>query len=134
MFETVISADTRSREKTVAQVHQALRHLAGGKAYRVTVKEITGSRTQRQNRYLWRIYEIIIEQAGLEGWEKDDLHEYFLGEHFGWETLEGMGRKRVKPQRRSSVLSASEFAAYVEFIQRTCAQKFGIVVPDPEPI
>ena len=61
----------------------------------------------------------------------NDLHEYFLGEHFGWQTLEGFGRKRVKPLRRSSPLSKTEFVDFVDFIQRTMAGH-GVYIPDPE--
>jgi hypothetical protein len=57
------------------------------------------------------------------------LHEYFLGEHFGWETLEGFGRKRLRPLKRSSKLSTAEFAAFVDFIQRKAAE-LGIYIPD----
>jgi hypothetical protein len=53
-----------------------------------------------------------------------------LGEHFGWETLEGFGRKRMRPIRRSSKLSTMEFQDYVAFIQQKAAE-LGIVIPDP---
>lgn len=99
--------------------------------YRVTIKK-GGSRSIQQNRYLWGVvYPTVIEGAQLEGWRNDDLHEYFLGEHFGWETIEGFGRKRVKPIHRSSTLNKTEFVDYVAFIQERAAG-LGIYVPDPE--
>ena len=99
--------------------------------YKVTVKK-GGSRSIQQNRYLWGVcYPMIIEQGRLDGWRNDDLHEYFLGEHFGWETLEGLGRKRMRPLNRSSSLTKMEFVDYVAFVQEKAAG-LGIVIPDPE--
>lgn len=93
-------------------------------------------RSDPQNRYLWGVcYPTMLKQGGesLAGWDAEDLHEYFLGEHFGWETLEGFDRKRLRPIRRSSKLTPLEFADYVSFIQRKAAD-MGIVIPDPEPV
>jgi hypothetical protein len=54
-----------------------------------------------------------------------------LGECFGWETVEGFGRKRLKPLKRSAKLGTQEFSDFVAFIQRRAAE-LGIFVPDPE--
>ena len=92
-----------------------------------------GKRSTAQNAYLWGVcYETILEH-GLrdEGWRNTDLHEYFLGEHFGWATLEGFGRKRLKPIDRSSGLSKMEFVDFVAFIQEKAAE-MGVYIPDPD--
>jgi hypothetical protein len=87
-------------------------------------------RSSQQNRYLHGVvYPTFL--AALPGWSRDDVHEYLLGEHFGWEVIEGMGRKRMKPLRRSSRLSKTEFAEYVAFCQQKAAEH-GLYVPDPE--
>jgi hypothetical protein len=86
-------------------------------------------RSHEQNRYLWGIvYATILKH--LEGWDADDVHEYCLGEWGGWETMEGFGRKRLRPLRRSSKLNTTEFAEFVSFIQRHMAEK-GIQIPNP---
>ncbi len=93
-----------------------------------------GSRSLEQNRYLWGVcYPVILERGGetLGGWTNNDLHEYFLGEHFGWETIEGFGKKRMKPLHRSSTLTKMEFVDFVASIQLKAAE-MGIVIPDPE--
>jgi len=91
-----------------------------------------GSRSLEQNRYLWGVcYPTILEQGGLEGWRNEDLHEYFLGEHFGWETLNGFGKRRMKPLNRSSRLTKMEFVDFVDFIHQKSAE-MGVVIPDPE--
>ena len=102
--------------------------------YRVTIKQ-GGTRSLEQNAYLWGVcYETILVQGGLreQGWTREDLHEYFLGEFHGWQELEGFGRKRVKPIERSSGKSKMEFVDYVNFIHQRAAEQLGIAIPDPE--
>ena len=102
-------------------------------AWQVTVEPFKKPRTNQQNAYLWGVvYPTILETGGeaLKGWQADDLHEYFLGEIYGWETLEGMGRKRMKPVKRSSRMNRSEFMDYLEQISQRCAN-LGIIIPEP---
>lgn len=87
-------------------------------------------RSDQANRYLWGVVYEAFSKA-LPGWDKDDIHEYLLGECFGWETLEGMGRKRLKPVKRSSKLNKPDFAAFVDFCIRKGAEH-GVYVPAPE--
>ena len=100
--------------------------------YRVIIKK--GTRSLEQNAYLWGVvYPTFLKESGLDeqGWRADDVHEYLLGEHFGWETIEGMGRKRMRPLKRSSTLDKMEFVDYVAFIQQKAAE-LGIYIPDAE--
>lgn len=92
-----------------------------------------GKRSLEQNSYLWGVcYETILEHGLKEqGWRNEDLHEYFLGEHFGWETLEGMGRKRMRPIKRSSGLNKMEFVDFIAFIHQKAAE-MGVYIPEPE--
>ncbi len=106
-----------------------LSSLATDSAWKVSISEWKRTRSNEQNAYLWGVvYKTICDH--LSGWDADDVHEYFLGEHYGWETLEGLGRKRLKPIRRSSRLSTTEFSDHVAFIQRAMAEK-GVYIPDP---
>lgn len=105
-----------------------------GKTYEIECKPKKSTRSLQQNAYLWGVcYKTILEagELDLEGWRAEDLHEYFLGQHFGWETLEGFGRKRLRPLNRSSTLSKMEFVDFVAYIQQTMAE-IGIVIPDPD--
>ena len=92
-----------------------------------------GKRSIEQNAYLWGVaYQTILDHSlGEQGWRLEDLHEYFLGEYHGWQTLEGFGRKRVRPIERSSGKSVSEFMDYISFVQQKAAE-MGIYIPDPE--
>lgn len=103
------------------------------KTWAVEVTEWRRPRTNQQNKFLWGVvYPSIIEGGGeaLRGWTRDDLHDYFLGECFGWETLEGFGRKRLRPLKRSSTMATQEFTDYLMFIEAKCAD-MGIVIPQP---
>ena len=107
--------------------------LSPDKTWAIEVTEWKKPRTNQQNAFLWGVaYPAILEGGGeaLAGWTRDDLHEYFLGECFGWETLEGFGRKRMRPLKRSSKLTKQEFSDYLLFLETRCAQ-MGIVIPEP---
>src|SRR5690606_6616059 len=71
---------------------------------KVTIAEYRRARTLEQNAYLWGcVYPTVLPH--LPGWDARDVHEYLLGEWSGWQVIEGFGRKRMKPLRRSSKLS-----------------------------
>ena len=111
-----------------------IQSLPADKAWRIEIAEHKRKRSDDQNRYLWgAVYPSILSAGGeqLRGWTADDLHEFCLGEIYGWEVIEGFGRKRMKPVRRSSRMNTTEFAEYVAQIQRRMAEH-GIYVPDPE--
>lgn len=123
-----------TRKEAIAQAVAVLvRDIDESKAWQVTVEEFKKPRTNQQNAYLWGVvYPAILEAGGemLRGWLADDLHEYFLGEIYGWETLEGMGRKRLRPLKRTSRMTRSEFMNYLEEVSQRCAN-IGIVIPEP---
>src|SRR5690606_5667090 len=121
--------DPQLRETRIGNLVRFLRQLPANQAWSVETRRHAKRRSDMQNRYLWGVcYPSFLRH--LDGWTAEDVHEYMLGEHFGWETLEGFGRKRMKPIRRSSKLTTAEFAEYVEFIQRKGAE-LGLYVPDP---
>ena len=108
--------------------------LSSDRAWCVEVSEWKKPRTNQQNSFLWGVcYPAILEGGGeaLAGWTREDIHEYMLGECFGWETLEGFGRKRLRPLKRSSTLNKQEFTDYLMFIEAKCAD-MGIVIPQPQ--
>lgn len=118
-----------SREGSILKISNFLKLLSPGKAWRVTIEEARCTRSIAQNKYLWGVVYPAI-QKHLQGWSAEDIHDYCLGECFGWETLEGFGRRRMRPIRRSSKLSTTEFMDYVADIQQRMAGH-GIYVPDP---
>ncbi len=119
----VTTASEKRRVIAMIEVHDL--------PFMVTIKK-GGTRSLSQNSYLWGVcYPTILAEGNLEGWTKNDLHEYFKGECFGWDTLEGFGRKRIKPIHGSSTLTKMEFCDYVAFIQQK-ASEMGVFIPDPQ--
>ena len=100
----------------------------------ITIEPVKKIRTLAQNAYLFGVcYPTILECGSeeLRGWTKDDLHDFFLIDHFGSEVIEGFGKRRHTPLKRSAKLSKIEFSDYIAHIQLFCAER-GIVIPDPE--
>lgn len=128
--------------RTEAELERAFRVIrseytvAGnmGKCIALTCEMHKPKRSDSQNKFLWSgIYGTILKEGGeaLAGWTKEDLHDYFLGEWSGWDVIEGFGKKRMRPIRRSSNLNKQDFSDYVAFIQMKAAE-LGIFIPDPE--
>jgi hypothetical protein len=100
-----------------------------------------GGRSAEQNRYLFGgCYDTILKRAGesLGGYTPHELHTYLCGEYWGWQTLQGLGRSRVRPVRttttdedgKHALLSTSEFVDFTEFVRQFAAEH-GIVIEDP---
>lgn len=89
-------------------------------------------RTNDQNALLWALYEDALRLGGetLGGWTREEIHEYMLGEWFGWDVHEALGMKRKRPRRRSSRLTKAEFSDFVDFVVRRFADH-GIVLRLP---
>jgi hypothetical protein len=120
-------------EDILRAVSVLVRDLTPDKAWSVSIDEVKPRRSDRQNAFLWAVvYPSLLEGSNgmLDGWKATDLHEFFLGEMWGWETLEGFGRKRMRPVRRSSTMTKEEFSDYIAFIEQK-ALDMGIVIPEP---
>jgi len=125
----VLRANDTTRINVLANAQRFIAALPASKSWRVEVCEHRERRSDAQNRYLWGVCYAELQRA--TGQEADDWHEYMLGECYGWETVEMMGRKKLHPMRRSSKMDRTEFAEYVAFIQRRAAEH-GIFIPDPD--
>lgn len=120
------------RTRLLARLTSFITALPSDRDWKVEVTLYRRKRSLEQNAYLWGVvYPTILVDGGeaLAGWGATDLHEYFLGEHFGWRTLKAFGRRHVRPNRRSSKLSTLEFSDFIAFIQRRMAEHC-IYVPD----
>jgi hypothetical protein len=133
MTEIRIAKD-EDRQKACERISRFLLALPEG-AWTITVAPYKKRRSDAQNSYLWACYEIIHQETGHD---KDELHTWFLGAHFGWTEYEIFGTKRKRPRRtttkneegKRAVLSTVEFMEYIAFIQQKCAE-IGIFIPDP---
>jgi len=120
-------------EQIAAAVSVLVRELDRAISWQVSIEAFKPKRTDRQNAFLWGVvYPSILEGGGemLRGWTKQDLHEYFLIETFGSEIIEGFGRKRHKPLKRSSKMTKQEFRDFIDLIEVRCAE-MGIHIPEP---
>jgi hypothetical protein len=64
------------------------------------------------------------------GNDVNELHDYFLGEFFGWEEREVLGRKKLRPRERSSKQVKARFSEFLESVISKAAT-LGIVIPPP---
>ena len=120
-------------EQIADAVSVLVRELDPAISWQVSIEAFKPKRTDQQNAFLWGVvYPSILEGGGeaLRGWTKQDLHEYFLIEMWGSEIIEGFGRKRHKPLKRSSKMTKTEFRDYIALIEVRCAE-MGIHIPEP---
>lgn len=130
MTTEIILHKCGNRQRELEQLTAFLARLPSEKGWKIEVSQYVRKRSDEQNRYLWGVaYKILGDAIGCTTAE---VHEFMLGEHFGWEKLEILGRTKLRPMRRSAKLSTVEFAEYVDAIQRRAALH-GILIPDPDP-
>lgn len=127
---TLLKNDQQDRDRSLRRTIAYLQTLPLGKAFKVKVEDLKPKRSENQNRYLFGVVYVEIAKH-LDGFDKDDIHEFCLGEWSGWEVVEAFGKKRQRPIRRSSALNKQEFADFIAHIQRKMAER-GIVIPDPQ--
>jgi len=105
-----------------------IERLPMARKWKVTVCLYRKIRSDAQNRYLWGVAYKALEDA--TGQESQDWHDYMLGEHYGWEKYEMFGKPKIRPMKRSSKLTTTEFSDFVAFIQMRAAEH-GIYIADP---
>lgn len=124
----------RAAERNLTRLVAFIAALPRDRAWKLTITEWKRTRSTDQNAYLWGVvYTKILEHPELDGWTDKDIHEFMLGEHFGWQELKAtriIPRRKIVPKRRSSKLSTVEFMDYIAFIQRYWAE-YGVYIPDP---
>jgi hypothetical protein len=131
--QTFVLPAAADRTDMLGRIVRFAHQLAADKRWRVTIEPAKKTRSTSQNAYLWGVvYPTILTAlaSDLAGWTNEEVHEFFLGEHFGWERVTGFGKTKQRPIRRSSKLTTLEFMDYVGFIQRFMAER-GVYVPDP---
>lgn len=120
------------RTPVIERVTKVLSMLDSTKAWEVRIELHKPKRTTDQNSLLWSIYTDILERGGeaMAGWSKEDLHEFFLIDFFGSETIDVFGKKRLVPLKRSKNLPRADFAKFVDHIVRFMAMR-GVVIDMP---
>ena len=86
-------------------------------------------------------YPPVMEYMGMRGEkEREEIHQHFCGEYWGWKEYDILGKKKVSPVRTTTknndgekdIISKSEMYDFYRFIQQRAAEN-GIFVPDPDP-
>lgn len=109
--------------------------------HEVEIRPAKSKRKLSQNAALWAVaYPPIMESIGLRGEkEKEELHEFYCGEYWGWKQYEIMGKVKQRPVRTTTrnedgkrdVVDKSVMYDFYSFIQQQAAGN-GIFVPDPD--
>ena len=111
------------------QAHGLIDGLNPDIAWKVTAVRSVKKRSNPQNAYHFGvIVKIICDDTGND---KNDIHEYLLGEHVGWVTYEVMGQLKKRPARRSHDMDVETFDKFNEWCLAWAAQNLGIVIPLP---
>ena len=121
-----------TRADVLSRCARVIAALPADKPLRIEVSEFKPRRTLSQNATLWMIYDQILNSGGeeLRGWDKDDLHQFFLIDKFGSDVREVFGKKRHVPLRRSSSLNKQEFSDLMDHVVRFMAER-GVMVYMP---
>lgn len=141
---TLPAEDEVRRRVRAQKVATYLSGLDAKKTWEVLVRPFKRSRSNQQNRYERGVVCVLLSKA--VGYEPDEIHEYLCGTYFGWrqvacpKTPNNPRGIRDVPIRTTTtnavgerdVLSKSDFADFVDFIQRFGA-KHGVYIPDPDP-
>ena len=139
MSTFVLRANNPGRSRVIENLVGFVAKLNPHKNWRVTVEPYSEPRSNPQCRYLNGVAYKLLGDA--TGYERDDISEYLCGTYFGWREKSLPGKRKVQVPLRTTttngdgkraVLSKTEFADYVAFVQRFGAQH-GIYIPDPDP-
>lgn len=134
----ILHAGARDRSHILANCTAFLGKLTSAKSWVVEIKQYRKTRSNDQNEALWGLAYPIIAKA--LGEDVNTIHEYMLGEHFGWIESVVFGKRKSRPARTTTTgyrgepdtLSTVDFASYFDFIQRRAGEN-GVHIPDPNP-
>ena len=135
--------DEVRRRARAQRVATFLTGLDPKKPWEVLVRPFKRSRTNQQSRYERGVACVLLSKA--VGYEPEEIHEYLCGTYFGWrqvacpKTPSNPRGVRDVPIRTTTtnangerdVLSRTDFADFVDFIQRFGA-KHNVFIPDPD--
>ena len=129
----ILKGEGPERNGAMNRIAGFLSRLPKDRDFKVEISEQKARRSPSQNALLWSLYGDILLKGGetLGGWTPEDMHRFFLGEHYGWEKLTGLGRDRLKPNRGSSGMDKTTFSDHIDFVVRYMAEQ-GVVLDLPD--
>lgn len=136
-----LNANGPERQDVLLNAVGFLKRLPADKSWVVKVEPFVKRRSDKQRGSLFGVaYGAIMEAMGLRGSrDKEDLHEFFCGEYFGWTEATPLMKSRpvrttTKNERgeKDEISTVTALDMYA-FIQQRAAEN-GIDVPDPDPM
>ena len=118
--------DERNTKKwsNLQQLKDYMSKLQAGK-YIIKISEFKPERTIHQNKFYWKLIEIIAREIGYETEEMHELYKY----KYLKKTVEDKNGNLVKGVGSTAVLNVQEFTEYIEKIKRH-ATELKITLPD----
>jgi len=95
---------------------------------RVTIDNNKGTRSSRQNRYLWGVvYKLLSDQTG---YVDEEIHE-ICKVKFNMKKYDLPNEEHIEAGGSTTKLTTEEFNSYCENIRRWAAQDLNCVIPEP---
>jgi len=99
--------------------------------YSIVVKKWRDKRSNKSNRYLWAIYNIIAQELGYNKFEVEDLHftfkKMFLPKEMKTDLFKG---EEIEVAGSTRKLNSLEFSNYVNEVKMYAEKELNIVIPD----
>lgn len=111
--------------KNIDEVKKYIKDLPTGK-YIVKISEYTEKRSINQNKFYWKLIEIIAREIG---YEVDEMHEVFKFK-FLQKTLEDVNGNLIKGISSTKKLNTKEFSDYIKKIKMFAEQELSIKLPN----
>lgn len=103
--------------------------LPEGRTFTIKVKREVKKRTIPQNKLYWLWLGCIADETGND---IDALHQYFVKQYLGVETMEIFGEVIERPLSTTK-LNTEQFTEYLEKI-RALASEMDIILPQPDDL
>lgn len=110
--------------KDLNQIKKYIHDLESGK-YMIKISSYVEERSIDQNKYYWKLVEIIANELG---YEKQEMHEV-LKYKFLQKTIEDTNGNLVKGVKSTSTLNIREFTEYINNIKFFIEQELSINLP-----
>ena len=123
---TTVILDSPER---VAYAQRVIGKLPLDKVWDCRIEPHREKRSLKANARLWALH---AKAAAHLGYSAEDMHEFALCRHFGFETQRIGSFVRRVPLKRSSTRNTKEFAEFMEATEAWYISEFGVFLGDDE--